>query len=87
MKLWGMTNTTPPDPDPIDSPDLDAGGSPTGPQTPDSDSTSLGSDSARTGQNPTKSNSRIGIIILLGLIVLVILVLVFGLVGRLFGLG
>ena len=82
-----MTNTRPSDPDPVDSPDLDAGGPPTGPQTPDSDSPSLDSDSARTGQSPTKSNSRIGIVILLGLIVLVILVLVLGLVGRLSGLG
>ena len=82
-----MTNNRPSDPDPIYSPDLDVGGSPTGPQTPASDSTSLSSDSARTGQSPTKSNSRIGIFILLGIIVLVILVMALGLVGRLFGLG
>ncbi|MCT1434923.1 DUF6480 family protein [Dietzia maris] len=78
---------TPPDPDPSDSPDLDAGGSPVGPMTPDSDSTSLASDSARTGQSPTKSNSRVGIVVLLAIVVLVVLVLVFGLVGRMFGLG
>ena len=79
--------TTPPDPDPSDSPDLDAGGSPVGPMKPDSDSTSLASDSARTGQSPTKSNSRAGIVVLLAIVVLVVLVMVFGLVGRMFGLG
>lgn len=87
MQSWGMANNLPSDPDPSESPDLDAGGSPSGPQTPDSDSTSLASDSARTGQSPTKSGSRIGIYLLLGIIVLVVLVMVLGLVGRLFGLG
>lgn len=76
-----MTSNTPPDPDPTNSPDLDAGGSPTGPQTPDSASTSLASDSARTGQSPTKSNSNTGVYLILGLIVAMILLLVIGLVG------
>lgn len=84
---WGMANSLPPDPDPSDSPDLDAGGSPTGPQTPDSDSTSLASDSARTGQSPTKSGSRLGVYVVLGIIVLVVLLMALGLSGRLFGLG
>ena len=82
-----MTSTPPPDPDPSDSPDLDAGGSPIGPQTPDSDSTSLASDSARTGQSPTKPNSRVGVYIVLAVIILVVLLMALGLVGRLFGLG
>lgn len=76
-----MTSHTPPDPDPTDNPDLDAGGSPVGPQTPDSDSTSLASDSARTGQSPTKSNSKVGVYLILGLIVAMVLLLVIGLVG------
>lgn len=85
-----MTHTGPSDPDPGQSPDLDAGGSPTGPQTPDSDSTSMESDSGprklspTERQSPTKKNSSTGPILVLVVIVVVVLLLVVGLVGYMF---
>lgn len=79
-----MTHARPSDPDPRQSPDIDRGGSPTGPQTPDSSSTSLRSDSARTEQSPTKKNSSTGPVLVIGLIVVVVLLLVVGLVGYMF---
>lgn len=87
-----MTHARPSDPDPRQSPDLDAGGSPTGPQTPDSDSTSMQSDSGprklspTERQSPTKTNSSTGPILLIAAIVVVVLLLVVGLVGYMFEL-
>lgn len=72
-----MTHS-PPDPDPSESPDLDSGGSPEGPQTPESHSTSLESDSALTGQSPARSNSKTGVYLVIGILVLVVLLMVVG---------
>ena len=85
-----MTNARPSDPDPGQSPDLDSGGSPTGPQTPDSDSTSLQSDSAtskqgpRQQQSPTPQPGRKGPIVWIVVIAIMVLLVVIGLVGYAF---
>ncbi len=85
-----MTHARPSDPDPAQSPDVDSGGSPTGPQTPDSDSTSMQSDSGpRTlspteRQSPTKTNSSTVPVLALVVIAVVVLLLVVGLVGYVF---
>lgn len=85
-----MTHSRPADPDPSQSPDLDSGGSPTGPQTPDSDSTSLQSDSATNKQGPLQEQSPTpkpgskGAIIPIIIIGLVVLLLVIGLAGYAF---
>lgn len=84
-----MTHARPSDPDPAQSPDVDSGGSPTGPQTPDSDSTSMQSDTPRTlspteRQSPTKKNSNTVPALALVVIAVVVLLLVVGLVGYLF---
>lgn len=79
-----MTHARPSDPDPAQSPDLDSGGSPTGPQTPDSDSTSMQSDSATMKQSPTPKPGNKGAIIPIIIIGLVVLLLVIGLAGYAF---
>lgn len=85
-----MTHTGPSDPDPRESPDVDSGGSPTGPQTPDSDSTSMESDSGprklspTERQSPTKTNSSKGPLVWIVVIAVVVLLVVVGLVGYMF---
>ena len=79
-----MTNARPSDPDPAQSPDVDSGGSPTGPQTPDSDSTSLQSDSAAIGQSPTPMPGRKGPVLWIVVTVIFVLLVVVGLVGYMF---
>lgn len=87
-----MTHTGPSDPDPTDTPDVDSGGSPTGPQTPDSDSTSMQSDSGprkqspTERQSPTKTGSTKGPMLWLIVIGVIVLLLVVGLVGYMFEL-
>lgn len=85
-----MTNARPSDPDPRQSPDVDSGGSPTGPQTPDSDSTSLQSDSATRKQGPLEQQSppptggTKGPIIWIVVIAVFVLLVVIGLAGYAF---
>ena len=69
--------TTPADPDPTQIPDADSAGTP--PRvggTPDSDSTSLASDSAATGQSPapTRGGRAIVPIAVVGGVILVVLI-------------
>lgn len=52
-----MTNARPSDPDPAQSPDVDDTGSVPAGVTPDSDSTSMQSDSATSKQSPTQRQS------------------------------
>ena len=88
-----MTHARPSDPPPPPPPDLDGGGSPIGPQTPDSDSTSMQSDSGpRTlspteRQSPTRKNSSVGPVVWIVVIAVVVLLLVAGLVGYLVEIG
>lgn len=73
--------TSNPDPEPTETPDVDQGGSPVGPQTPDSSSTSLGSDSAATGQSPPPTGSRRMPTLFLIALAVVLLAVLIGLVG------
>lgn len=79
-----MTSPSPSDPDPRESPDLDSGGSPHGSQTPDSDSTSLQSDAADTEQSPAPSNTRAGVFLVIGILVLIAVLMVIGVVFGVF---
>lgn len=70
-----MTHGGPPDPDPANTPDVDGGGAPVGPQTPDSASTSMDSDSAATGQSPPpRGKNGMPVLFLIGLAVVLLLV-------------
>ena len=82
-----MTQNKPPDPDPDMSPDLDSGGSPQGPQTPASASTSMASDSALTGQSPTPTGRPVGAIIAIAVVAVLVVLIVGGLLARLFFLA
>ena len=64
-----MTHADPSDPDPRESPDTDAGGSPKRAQNPPSDSTSMHSDSALTEQSPSPPNTKIGVYIAVAVMV------------------
>lgn len=76
-----MNRNGPPDPDPTNSPDIDGGGAPVGPQTPDSASTSMESDSAATGQSPPpRGKNGIPAVFLIALAVVLLLVIA-GLIG------
>ena len=85
-----MTNARPSDPDPSQSPDVDSTGSAPAGVTPDSDSTSMQSDSASRRQAPTErqspppTNSRKGAYVWIGVIGVVVLLLVIGLAGYAF---
>lgn len=79
-----MTHDSPPDPDPDMSPDLDSGGSPLGPQTPASASTSMASDSALTGQSPTPTGRPVAATIAIAVAAVLVLLIVVGLLARLF---
>lgn len=85
-----MTNARPSDPDPGQSPDVDAGGAAPAGLTPDSDSTSLQSDSATDKQGPLQQQSPTpqpgnkGAVVWIVAIAVVVLLLVVGLVGYAF---
>lgn len=85
-----MTNARPSDPDPAQSPDVDDTGSAPAGVTPDSDSTSLQSDSATRKQAPTERQSptpqpgRTSPVVWIVVIAIVVLLLVVGLVGYAF---
>ena len=85
-----MTNARPSDPDPAESPDVDETGSAPAGVTPDSDSTSLQSDSASRKQAPTERQSptpqpgRTSPVVWIVVIAIVVLLLVVGLVGYAF---
>ncbi|MBB1011219.1 hypothetical protein BXY47_0128 [Dietzia kunjamensis] len=85
-----MTNARPSDPDPAQSPDVDDTGSAPAGVTPDSDSTSMQSDSAARKQAPTERQSptpqpgRTSPVVWIVVIAIVVLLLVVGLVGYAF---
>ena len=79
-----VTQNRPPDPDPDMSPDLDSGGSPQGPQTPASASTSMASDSALTGQSPPPTGRPVAAITAIAVVAILIVLIVAGLIARVF---
>lgn len=85
-----MTNARLSDPDPAQSPDVDSSGSVAPGLTPDSDSTSLQSDSATSKQSPTQQQSpppkpgAKGAYTWIAVIAVVVLLLVIGLIGYAF---
>lgn len=79
-----VTQNTPPDPDPDMAPDLDSGGSPRGPQTPASASTSMASDSNLTGQSPPPTGRPVAAIIAIAVVAILIVLIVAGLIARVF---
>ena len=85
-----MTNARPSDPDPAQSPDVDDTGSAPAGVTPDSDSTSLQSDSAARKQSPTQQQSptpqpgRTSPVVWIVVIGIIVLLLLIGLVGYAF---
>lgn len=81
-----VTQNTP-DPDPDMSPDLDSGGSPEGPQTPASASTSMASDSALTGQSPPPTGRPVAAIIAITVVAVLVVLIAGGLLARVFLLG
>ena len=87
-----MTHARPSDPDPGQSPDVDRAGSPASGQPPASDSTSMGSDSATTQQDPAQDQSptpqptKKGAYIWIAVIVLFIILMAVGVMGYAFEL-
>lgn len=85
-----MTNARPSDPDPAQSPDVDSSGAVSPGLTPDSDSTSLQSDSATRKQGPMQEQSPApqpgnkSAYVWIAVIAVVVLLLVIGLVGYAF---
>lgn len=85
-----MTNARPSDPDPAQSPDVDSTGSVPAGVTPDSDSTSMQSDSATEKQSPTQQQSptpqpgRTSPVVWIVVIGIIVLLLLIGLVGYAF---
>lgn len=95
-----MTNARPSDPDPAQSPDVDSTGSAPPGVTPDSDSTSMQSDSTHSDsahpgrateklsptqeQSPTPQPGRTSPIVWIVVIAIIVLLLVVGLVGYAF---
>lgn len=85
-----MTNARPSDPDPAQSPDVDSTGSAAPGVTPDSDSTSMQSDSATSKQSPTQRQSPTpqpgnkSAYVWIVAIVVVVLLVVIGLAGYAF---
>ena len=85
-----MTNARPSDPDPAQSPDVDHTGSAPAGITPDSDSTSMQSDSATEKQSPTQRQSPTpqpgnkGPVVWIVVFAVVVLLVVVGLAGYAF---
>lgn len=85
-----MANARPSNPDPSQSPDVDSHGAAPAGITPDSDSTSLQSDSATSKQGPTEQQSPTpqpgnkSAYVWIAVIAVVVLLVVIGLVGYAF---